>query len=167
MRRVCMLLGVVVLIGLTVVVSQTFAAAADKPAAKASADHKAAAMELLETMKLDQLLTQTIDTMLDAQVQQNPQIAPYKKVMKDFFKKYMSWAALKDDMAALYAEEFSAGELKELTAFYKTPLGQKLASKQGQLMTKGAALGQRRVQEHMPELQQAIAAEAQKNAGKQ
>ena len=100
--------------------------------------------------------------MIDIQLQQNPAIAPFKQVMLDFFSKYMSWESLKDDIAEIYLEEFSIQELKELTAFYKTPTGQKAALRVPQLMSKGGELGMRRVQEHMPELQEMIAKEAEK-----
>jgi hypothetical protein len=51
-----------------------------------------------------------------------------------------------------------------MTKFYKTPTGQKMASKQTVLMSKGGELGQRKLQEHMPELKEAIEAAAKKDA---
>ncbi len=45
--------------------------------------------------------------------------------MKALFAKYMNWASLKDDMVKIYMAEFTAPELKELTAFYQTPVGKK------------------------------------------
>jgi hypothetical protein len=79
--------------------------------------------------------------------------------MKAFLNKYMSWASLKDDMAKIYMAEFSESELNELTKFYQTPLGKKSIQKMPVLMTKGAEIGQKRVQEHLPELQAVLAAE--------
>ena len=78
--------------------------------------------------------------------------------MKAFLNKYMGWASLKDDMAKLYMANFSESELNELNKFYQTPLGKKTVQKMPTLMTKGAEIGQKRVQEHLPELQAAIAA---------
>ncbi len=98
--------------------------------------------------------------MLQVQVQQNPSIARYQQDMKAFFAKYMSWASLKDDMVTIYMAEFTELELKELTAFYQTPVGKKTVQRMPALMAKGAEMGQRRVQEHLPELQAAIAAKA-------
>jgi hypothetical protein len=97
-----------------------------------------------------------IDQMLAMQIKQNPAIAPYETEMKSFLKKYMSWAGLKDDMIKIYADEFTEAELGELSAFYQTPLGKKTLQKMPTLMAKGAELGQRRVQEHLPELTAAI-----------
>jgi hypothetical protein len=119
-------------------------------------------MELLNVMSMEKVLGDTITQMLDAQVQAQPQIAPFRQVMENFFKKHMSWAALKDEFADAYAQEFTEAELKEITAFFKTPIGQKMASKQAALTARGMKIGQARVQENMPELQAALQAEAQK-----
>jgi hypothetical protein len=45
-------------------------------------------------------------------------------------------------MAEIYKEEFSHNEIKELLAFYDTPVGKKLAAKTGDLSQKGMAAGQ-------------------------
>ncbi len=124
------------------------------------ASHRAAAEALLSSMNMDKMLTQSIDQMLQMQVKQNPAIAPYETQMRAFFAKYMSWATLKDDVAKIYMEEFTEPELKQITAFYQTPVGQKAVSKMPMLVSRGMAIGQQRVQEHLPELQAAIAAQA-------
>ena len=121
--------------------------------------HTVAAIELLESMQLEITFEKTIESAVDLQVKQNPSIAPYRKVMLEFFSKYMSWESLKDEMAQIYVDAFTIQELKELTAFYKTPVGKKAALLMPQLMTKGGELGMKRVQEHMPELQLMIAEE--------
>lgn len=124
----------------------------------------AAAQELLEAMQIDDTFNKTIEASVDMQIQQNPMIAPYREVMLKFFAKYMSWESLKDDVAKIYTDEFTAEELKELTAFYKTPTGTKAALRLPVLMNKGAQLGISRVQEHMGELQQMIQEESKRIA---
>jgi len=49
---------------------------------------------------------------------------------------------LYEAMAAIYMEEFTHDEIKELIAFYETPVGKKIASKSGELSQKGMATGQ-------------------------
>lgn len=129
------------------------------PIARADeASHRKAVESLFTLMEMESLLSQSVDSMLAMQVQQNPAIAPYQAQMKAFLNKYMGWASLKDDMAKLYMANFSESELNELNKFYQTPLGKKTVQKMPTLMTKGAEIGQKRVQEHLPELQAAIAA---------
>jgi len=43
--------------------------------------------------------------------------------------------------------------LRELTAFYKSPLGQKMLNKMPQLLEQSMQLAQRHLQESMPRLQ--------------
>ena len=114
-------------------------------------------MELLQTMQMDKTCAQMIDASVEMQIKTNPALAPYRSVMQDFLRKYMGWDGIKDEMAKVYMEEFTTVELMDITAFYKTPTGQKLALRLPALMAKGGAIGQQRVQEHMGELQDMIA----------
>jgi hypothetical protein len=124
------------------------------------ASHKKAAESLLALMGMETLLSQSVDQMLAMQVQQNPALAPYQTQMKAFLSKYMSWASMKDDMAKIYMTEFTEAELNDLIKFYQSPLGKKTIQKMPALMAKGAEMGQKRMQEHLPELQAAIQAAA-------
>lgn len=121
-----------------------------------------AAEELLVAMKADKTLDDTIAQMLDAQVKQNPAIAKFRPAMEKFFRKYMSWDSLKDEMTALYAEEFTADELAELTRFYKSPVGQKMAEKTPKLAAKGMEIGMARVQKNQDELKRMVEEESKK-----
>jgi hypothetical protein len=78
----------------------------------------------------------------------------FVEIMNTFMSKYMNWDLMKDQMAAMYAQEFTEKELKDLAVFYRSPLGIKLNQKQPVLFQKGAALGQQAVQSHQAELQQ-------------
>jgi hypothetical protein len=82
-------------------------------AADPTPEQLAAAVELLQTMHMDTMFSTSINQMLDMQLKQNPQIEKFRPIMLDFFKKYMSWDAMKDDMAKIYAAEFTTDELKE------------------------------------------------------
>ncbi|MEP6810086.1 MAG: DUF2059 domain-containing protein [Chthoniobacterales bacterium] len=129
---------------------------------KAGSSHYKAAEETLNLMDTPNLLRQSIDQMVKLQVQQNPTIAPYESVMRDFLGKYMSWESLKPDLVKLYMDEFSEAELGDINRFYQTPAGKKMVEKLPALMSKGAQMGAQRVQEHMSELQAAIEAQSKK-----
>lgn len=131
------------------------APAAAQPA-PVSPTHRAAALELLEAMRVSEALQLSIETVLQAQMQSNPELRPVESVMRDFFARYMSWENLKEGYAEIYSRAFTEPELREMTAFYRTPTGQKLARATPQLMREGSELGQRAVQEHMDELQEAV-----------
>ena len=63
---------------------------------------------------------------------------------REDFKKELaaSFSVLVDRMAALYMEEFTHEDIKQLIAFYSSPIGLKLADKNVVLMEKGGAIGE-------------------------
>jgi hypothetical protein len=140
------------------------AASAAPAAPTASPAQRKAAEELLQTIQAEKTLQNTVDQMLNMQLSQRPEMKAVEPEMRAFMGKYMSWASLKGDMVNLYASEFSEKELKDLSKFYKTPLGQKLLSKQGVLSQASLELGQRNLQAHLPELQQTIQTKMQGQA---
>lgn len=126
--------------------------------------YRAALLEYFELADMDGLMQRSIEVMLTAQIQNNPQLAPFAPQLKQFFTKYIGWASLRDEFAQIYQKAFTEAEFKEALAFYKTPVGRKALKQMPQLMEQGAQLGARRVQEHMAELQQMLQQEAAKHA---
>ena len=144
----------------------SFQVSGAEKAAKHTPEDYAAAYELLEAMQLPTQLKQTLDGLVDMQLRGNPQLVPYKKVFTDFFSKYMSFEALKKGYADIYLDFYSVAEIRELTAFYKSPIGGKMASKTAELAMRGAALGQKAVQDHKLELQAALSKAMRERQGK-
>jgi uncharacterized protein len=144
MKKMVMLFGL--LVSLVVVQAQT----PDK------GKHYRAAEELLLTMNMKQVIGESLDQLLALQIKNNPSLQPAEATLKQFFNKYMSWEALREDYIKIYMEEFTEKELKDMMSFYKTDTGKKMAAKQSTLMLKGAQLGQSKVQEHMSELQEML-----------
>ncbi len=129
--------------------------------------HRKAAEDLLLAMQVDEQLRSSIDQSITLQIKVNPQLAQVKDVFNRFFAKHMSWEALKDDVISMYTESFTEPELKEITAFYRTPTGKKLVEKMPVLTAKGMQLGVSRVQANQGELRQMIEEElAKKNEPK-
>jgi hypothetical protein len=118
--------------------------------------HYKAAEELLLTMNMKQVIDESLEQMLVLQLKNNPNLQPAEATLKQFFQKYMSWEALREDYIRIYMEEFTEKELKDMMSFFKTDTGKKMAARQTALMIKGAQLGQSKVQEHMSELQEML-----------
>lgn len=158
MKRTFLLLAAATVLALPAAQAQTTSAVPATPTAVSlSAGHRKAAEALLAATNSEQNLNLTIDRMLAGQIEQNPGMKAVEPEMRAYLTKYMSWASLKEEMVQLYAGAFTEKELKELTKFYQTPIGRKTIEKLPHLTTAGMELGQRRMQEHLPELQQAIA----------
>lgn len=124
--------------------------------AQATSSHAKAAENLLVAMGTPKATDDNVQQMLTLQFEQVPAMKAAEVEVRSFFSKYMNWEAIKGDMIKLYTDEFTEKELKDMTAFYNTPTGKKLASKQTTLTMKAAQIGQSKIQPHMMELQQLL-----------
>ncbi|HEU4557451.1 MAG TPA: DUF2059 domain-containing protein [Longimicrobium sp.] len=126
--------------------------------AQSSAEQRAAATELLVAMRAPEMLESSVRTMLDAQLRNAPELANVQDVLRDFVNRYVSWEALREQYVEIYARAFTEDELRQMTDFYRSDVGQKLARTGPRLLAEGAALGERAVFEHRAELEQMIMA---------
>lgn len=107
-----------------------------------------AARSLVTAMKLsDQykaLLPAILLSLKPALAQDRPEIErDYNAMMPmiaDAFTPYYS--AMVDNIATVYASNFTAGELREIEAFYRQPVGQKLLEKAPTLAQQSMQVGQ-------------------------
>lgn len=121
--------------------------------AQEMSSHEKAAENVLELANTRELMDHTLDAMLEAQIKSNPQLLPLKDAMRAFFQKHVSYESTKNDLIALYVEEFTEEELGAIADFYKTSVGQKFIRVQPDLASKGMQIGQQRVMDNKAELQ--------------
>ena len=124
--------------------------------------HRKAAENLLLVMDIPQSLSTLAEQVLEGQLKQHPQLIPHRDIMQRFLHKYLHWASLKEETITVYTQEFTEKELKQLTAFYKTPVGKKASEKMPQLAFVSGQLGLKRAQANEAELRQMIEAEGKK-----
>ena len=118
------------------------------PAQTPSPDAMTAARSLVMTMKLpDQyraLLPGILLGLRPALTQDRPEIERDFNAMiptiVDAFTPYYN--AMVDNIATIYASNFTAGELREIEAFYRQPVGQKLLQKSAALAQQSNQVGQ-------------------------
>ncbi len=149
-------------IGMLLVAASMVLAAAAAPARADEKSHRAAAAELLEVANMQKAMASGIDRAISLQLKVNPRLEPVKEVLRKFFEKHISYDAIKDEMIDVYVAEFTEDELKEISAFYRTPAGKKAIEKIPTLMQKGGEIGTKHVQEHAGELKEMIEAELRK-----
>ncbi|MBI3939322.1 MAG: DUF2059 domain-containing protein [Acidobacteria bacterium] len=118
--------------------------------------HVQAARELLDVLQTEKVINGSVEDELKLEFMQNPQLAPLEAIMRQFFTKYASWEYLKDDILHLYTDAFTESELKEISAFYRTKIGQKVLELFPELMGRSMALGNQKAQEHIGELQEMV-----------
>lgn len=142
------------------------------------AARKATAEELLVVMKTPEMIGKTFESMkqmIPNQVKQmagsmgdtnvptevNAQI----QKMMDLMSEEFSWAKMKADFIALYAETFTAAEMKDMITFYKSPAGQAFINKQPELMKRSMEVSQKIMMRVMPKIK-AMADEIKPRDGK-
>jgi hypothetical protein len=106
-----------------------------------TAGQMAAARELLEVMHLQEVSAVGVKVALDEQIRANPQLEPYRAAMNAWGAEIFASEEAKTAFATLYAGAFSEADLRQLIAFYRTPLGQRVATSQATLAEKGAEIG--------------------------
>lgn len=121
-----------------------------------ASSHREATIDLLKVMQTERNMQLGADLMIDTQIQANPILGPYKDVLEQWTKQFISWDALGDRLVAMYMEAFSETEVRELTAFYRTETGQKALNTLPGLMQQAVQLGTTAAQEHTSELEQMI-----------
>lgn len=112
---------------------------------------------LFRLTQMEQKVDESVDSIMNLQLSQNPQLAQHQPQMRAFFEKYMGWAAMKSDITEMYLRTFSEDELKEINAFYITPAGQKVISALPGLVQQRNQLALQRIQDNIGELQKIIA----------
>lgn len=110
----------------------------------------AAAMDLIEVTGARKQIELMLDVMkqgVGAGAREGGGSAGAKQVEKDFAAFAARFQGYRDQMieefAALYAERFTAAELKDIAAFYRTGAGAKFISAMPELMQQGAQIGQK------------------------
>jgi hypothetical protein len=136
-------------------------------AAPISPSHAAAVQDLFGAMKLKTELQRLPDAMINSEISRNPGLAPFRDVMVNWLKKYLTWDAMAPHLTKLYAETFSEVELKEMAAFYRTPTGQKAMAKMPELTQRSAMIGAQLGQAHSEELKKLMDARQEQLAKQQ
>ncbi len=117
-----------------------------------------AAYAYMEAIGTPETLDRTINAILNQQLEKLPELEPYRAVFLAFYRDCLSYEANRQELANLYLKNFTAPELEELTAFARTPLGQKLAKTNAELGEAMSALHTRRLEENQPKLEAALQA---------
>jgi hypothetical protein len=131
-------------------------AAAQQPPVAAS--HRAAIEELFVAIGAEREMTSGVETEIRAATARQPALAEFEPLMLAHAQRYLRWADLKEEFIRLYARTYTEPEARQLSAFYRTPVGQKTLRVQGQLLAEVRRITQARLRPHAQELSDAIAA---------
>jgi hypothetical protein len=106
---------------------------------EAESSHRKAARELIEVERTWRDPMAVSQPVLEALMLKDPEMEGYQEAIQEWMKKNLTWQQLAPGLVDAYAETFTEAELRQLTDFYKSPLGQK-ALKQGPALNKAEAM---------------------------
>lgn len=112
---------------------------------------------LFKLTQMEKKITQSVESIVQLQLRQNPALTTHKETVYKFFEKHIGWQALKEDITKMYLQSFSEDELKKINAFYITPAGQKVINTLPQLVQQRNQLAMERLQKNIGELQKILA----------
>jgi len=137
--------------------------------------HTDAAKQLLDLMNADQSIEQAYGQMysqlsgmaeqLGITEDQRPMFESYLERMVVVMKEELSWERMEPFVIDAYVSVYSEEELKELSEFYASPIGQKFVAKMPELMQATMEMSQKMMGELIPritKIQQELVAEAKK-----
>lgn len=129
------------------------------------AARQALAEELMKAMDIEGQMQKSIEVLKQAMPAQMEQTRKAMGVTNmppppsDMFSKTMDaifsgseWKELQGEMARIYAEVFSAEELKGITDFYKSSAGKAFLDKQPEIMRRSMEINQRMMMSVMPRI---------------
>lgn len=145
----------VLILGASFVVYAAFATN-DTTGDTVGGSHRQQVETLFRLTRMEQKINDSVESVVQLQLRQNPALADKKAVLTGFINKYMGWQALKEDIAAMYMKNFTEDELRQINAFYITPAGQKVINTVPQLVKQRNQLAMQRLQQHIGELRQVL-----------
>jgi hypothetical protein len=128
------------------------------------ATHRAAAEELLILTKTDQMMKpffKQMGLMMERQFDQmgvaeeaRPILEKYRDKLIRLLEEQLGWDKMKDDFITIYVETYTEDEIRDISAFYKTPAGQKFIEKMPLLMQKSMEISQKKMPAMITKMQQ-------------
>lgn len=133
--------------------------------AVASTDsHRQAVEDMLSISRVDKMIEPMMENVMSVMQQQMSQVEipedkmpiveKYNQKIIDTLRQEMRWERMKDDFVKLYLEVYTEEEIRGLTEFYKSPLGQKMLDKMPELMQASLQISQGLLQQTLPKIQQ-------------
>jgi uncharacterized protein len=132
-------------------------------AAKADDPKTELAIQLMQITNFDQMMA-TMRQQVSASIEQSmgiagscassqPVFGEFTQALADKLSDALTSADFKVDVASVYAETFDEQELRDIIAFYQSPLGRKMLAKMPELMQRSTQISQERIKAIMPDVQ--------------
>jgi hypothetical protein len=120
--------------------------------------------KMLLMTRMDQMMEPMyaqLEEMLQSQIaqmgvseEQQPIVEKYNKEVFELVRNEMAWEKMRDQYIDLYAKVYSLDEIKAISEFYRSEVGQKTLAKMPQLVQESMTLANASLQALFPQMQQ-------------
>lgn len=114
--------------------------------------HRQAVETLFRLTQMEKKIDESVQSVVQLQIRQDPRLAAKKDVLTAFLEKYIGWNAIREELEEMYLKTFTEEELKAMNDFYITPTGQKVITVVPQLVQERNRRAMQRLQENIGEL---------------
>ncbi|OZC02057.1 DUF2059 domain-containing protein [Rubricoccus marinus] len=123
------------------------------PFAQTSEATEEAVRELLALTGAEETHERVLVMLTDAIAENNAAIREHRAVVDEFYARYYPWAEVEAAQIAIYSDVYTEAEIRELIAWYRTPIGQKSLRLMPELQRRLMEAGQDIIRPHIPELE--------------
>ena len=116
---------------------------------------------MFEAQGMKEQMVSITNLMLQNMVNEAPQFKNCRFELMQFFMQTIGYDVIKKDLARIYLKHFTVSEIREITKFYKSPVGQKMRKVSTSVLIEVNNLSIQRVQSALPKF-----LEEMKNKGK-
>ena len=153
MKKLLMLLALAALAGAAP------AAAQDEP----TAGETAAVRELLEVSRTRENFIRAMELGME-QAGMGDMTPEVRRVLREFMDEHFRFEDMEPDFIRMYTDLYTEEEIRGMTAFYRTPLGQRMVETLPELSAASQRIAMERLQARMPELMQRLMAAMQEES---
>jgi hypothetical protein len=125
--------------------------------------HRQAAEELLAVSDADSIMDQMQEQVkgmfssmvqdMDIPPEKRGEAERYMNRLGNLMAEEMSWEKMKEPMIEVYVAVYTEDELREVTAFYRSSIGQKVLAKMPQLIEESMRIAQEQMKDVLPKIQ--------------
>ena len=118
--------------------------------AKISEADEQAVYEMFEAQGMREQMNRIILVIVQNQINAAPDLKPYQIDMIRFFMQAASYDVVKKDLVKIYLKHFTIGEIREITKFYRSPVGTKMKKVSAEILLEANELSRQRMEKAVP-----------------
>ena len=111
---------------------------------------KQAVYELFEAQGMREQMDHIRIVMIENQLKEVPELAGCMLELNGFYLRCVGYEALKNELAEIYLKHFSVDEIRQITAFYRSPVGRKMKTVSADILLESNELAKKRMEAEIP-----------------